>query len=343
MKVLVVKTSSLGDVIHTLPALTDATHAIPGIRFDWVVEQAFAEVPGWHPAVDRIIPVAIREWRKHPLQARKSGQWSNFKESIGTTEYQAVIDAQGLLKSAWLTRYASGRVFGLDKASAREPLAARFYDVKCAVAKGQHAVERVRQLFATALGYAYDPTHKGRYDLNFSQARQKRVVLLHGTTWPTKHWSEVAWQALAKLAIAGGYEVCLPWGNEPEKLRAKRIAESSGAQLLDRMTLTEIARLLAGSAGCVTVDTGLGHLAAAVDTPTVALFGPTNPALTACYGEHQAYLNATLDCVPCMARTCRIKPDFEKMAGTPPCLEGFSPDRVFDALLQSMSQLETAT
>jgi len=343
VKVLVVKTSSLGDVIHTLPALTDATNANPDIRFDWVVEKAFAEVPAWHPAVDRIIPVAIRQWRKHPLQARKSGEWSAFKEAIGATEYEAVIDAQGLLKSAWLTRYARGSVAGLDKSSAREPLAARFYDRKFVVAKGQHAVERIRQLFATALGYAYDQSQRGRYNLSFSEVRQKRLVLLHGTTWPTKHWSENAWQELAKLAIAKGYEVCVPWGNEPEKLRAKRITEMSGAKLLNRMTLTEIARLLAGSAGCVTVDTGLGHLAAAVDTPTIALFGPTNPELTACYGQNQVYLRSTMDCAPCMARTCRIKPDFEKMAGTPPCLEGFSPDRVFDALLQSMSQLETAT
>ena len=97
-RVLVVKTSSLGDVIHTLPALTDAVRAVPGVVFDWVVEQGFSEVPSWHPAVDRVIPVAVRRWRKHPLQALWSGEWAEFKEQVGRFQYDAVIDAQGLLK-----------------------------------------------------------------------------------------------------------------------------------------------------------------------------------------------------------------------------------------------------
>ena len=131
MRVLLIKTSSLGDVIHTLPALTDAARAIPGIRFDWVVEEGFAEIPAWHPAVDAVIPVAIRRWRKKPLQAVRSGEWSNFKRRLRETQYDLVIDAQGLLKSAWLTRYARAEVVGLDKSSAREPLAARFYQRGC--------------------------------------------------------------------------------------------------------------------------------------------------------------------------------------------------------------------
>ncbi|HIQ53746.1 MAG TPA: lipopolysaccharide heptosyltransferase I, partial [Pseudomonas pachastrellae] len=146
MRVLLIKTSSLGDVIHTLPALTDAARAIPGIRFDWVVEEGFAEIPSWHPAVDAVIPVAIRRWRKKPLQAVRSGEWGNFKRRLRETQYDLVIDAQGLLKSAWLTRYARAEVVGLDKSSAREPLAARFYQRRLAVAWGQHAVERTRQL-----------------------------------------------------------------------------------------------------------------------------------------------------------------------------------------------------
>ena len=103
MRVLLVKTSSLGDVIHTLPALTDAQRAIPGIQFDWVVEEGFAEIPAWHPAVAQVIPVAIRRWRKHPLQTLRSGEWRRFKARLRETHYDLVIDAQGLLKSAWLT------------------------------------------------------------------------------------------------------------------------------------------------------------------------------------------------------------------------------------------------
>ena len=142
MRVLVIKTSSLGDVIHALPALTDAARAIPGIRFDWVVEEGFAEIPTWHPAVDKVIPVAIRRWRKNLWQTIKSGEWRRFKQAVQSTKYDLVIDAQGLLKSAWLTRYVRAPIAGFDKDSAREPLAARFYSRRLAVARGQHAVER---------------------------------------------------------------------------------------------------------------------------------------------------------------------------------------------------------
>ena len=120
MKVLIVKTSSMGDIIHTLPAITDAMHAIPQISFDWVVEENFAEIPHWHPAVDRVIPVAIRRWRKNIIQTYRQGEWKAYKEALCNTSYDAVIDAQGLLKSALLvTRLAKGPSYGLDKHSAK--------------------------------------------------------------------------------------------------------------------------------------------------------------------------------------------------------------------------------
>lgn len=327
-RVLVVKTSSLGDVIHTLPALTDAAAVIPGIRFDWVVEESFSEVPGWHPAVDRVIAVAVRRWRKHPWQAWRSGQWQDFKRRIGTHSYDAVIDAQGLLKSAWLTRYARGPRYGLDKQSAREPLASRFYQYPIAVARGQHAVERTRQLFAAVLGYELGDG-KGRYNLSFDGRRQPVVVLLHGTTWASKHWPEDCWQALARLLADAGFRPQLPWGNDEERQRAERIAAASGAEVLSRLSLTELAKLLARAAGCVSVDTGLGHLAAAVSTPTVALFGPTNAALTGFYGEHQRFLQSSFHCSPCMERQCR----YDLLSGSyPPCFDELSPQRVFEEL-----------
>lgn len=326
MKVLVIKTSSLGDVIHTLPALTDAAEAIPAISFDWVVEQAFREVPGWHPAVDRVIEVSIRQWRQHPLRAWQTGEWQRFKQAIGRVHYDAVIDAQGLLKSAWLTRYSRGRVYGLDSDSAREPLASRFYDVQLKVARSQHAVERVRQLFARSLGYAYPKDRKGEYRLRFSGKRKNQVVLLHGTTWPTKHWAEQSWLELAGKLAGAGFEVLIPWGNEVEYQRARRIAGETSAQVLDKMSLTDIAQLLSESMGCIALDSGLGHLAAAVDTPTLALFGPTNPALTGFYGKFQASIKPALACAPCMSDSCRVEPGF---FDAPPCLREHTADKVF--------------
>ena len=224
MRVLLVKTSSLGDVIHTLPALTDAARAIPGIQFDWVVEEGFAEIPAWHPAVARVIPVAIRRWRKNLWQTLRNGEWRRFKQRLKEVDYDLVIDAQGLLKSAWLTRYVGKTpVAGLDRDSAREPLASRFYRRAYPVAWGQHAVERTRQLFAQALDYPL-PESVGDYGLDREQLADADpgapyLVFLHGTTWVTKHWPEAYWRELAERMCERGWSVRLPWGSAAERER----------------------------------------------------------------------------------------------------------------------------
>ena len=343
MRVLLVKTSSLGDVIHALPALTDAARAIPGITFDWVVEEGFAEIPTWHPAVGRVIPVAIRRWRKNIWQTIKSGEWRRFKQRLRAEKYDLVIDAQGLVKSAWLTRYVNAPVAGLDKNSAREPLASRFYQRRLAVARGQHAVERLRQLFAVALGYDL-PKGLGDYGLDVERLielpRNKPYVLfLHGTTWDTKHWPEVYWRDLALRMADKGVEVRLPWGNPAEKARAERIANGlSNAVVLPKLNLAGVARVLASASACVAVDTGLGHLAAALDVPTISLFGPTNPGLTGAYGKVQIHLASDFPCAPCLQKKCTYQPTaqdqqrFDLKSEWPLCFTRLNPERVASRL-----------
>ncbi len=344
MRVLLIKTSSLGDVIHTLPALTDAMNALPGIQFDWVVEEGFAEIPTWHPAVANVIPVAIRRWRKNLWQTVKNGEWRRFKRRLRDTRYDLVIDAQGLLKSAWLTRYVKAPVAGLDKTSAREPMAARFYDRPYAVARGQHAVERLRQLFAQALGYRV-PAGLGDYGLDRSRLLTATndapfVLFLHGTTWDTKHWPELYWRQLAERMIGQGLEVRLPWGNPAEKARAERIAVGlDNAVVLPKLNLAGVARVLASAQGCVAVDTGLGHLAAALDVPTLSLFGPTNPGLTGAYGRSQVHLAAEYPaCAPCLQKKCtyRPTPEDQRQVDTerewPMCFTRLNPERVANHL-----------
>ncbi|UUY09935.1 lipopolysaccharide heptosyltransferase I [Pseudomonas sp. J452] len=297
MRVLLIKTSSLGDVIHTLPALTDAARAIPGIQFDWVVEEGFAEIPAWHPAVAQVIPVAIRRWRKNLWRTLKNGDWRRFKTRLGETDYDLVIDAQGLLKSAWLTRYVKAPIAGLDRDSAREPIACRFYDHLYPVAKNQHALERTRQLFAQALGYQL-PAEIGDYGLDraaMADASQAPYLLfLHGTTWASKHWPEADWRALAERMAGQGWAVRLPWGNETEKARAERIvAGIDGAAVLPKLNLAGVAKVIAGATACVAVDTGLGHLAAALDVPCISLYGPTLPGRVGAYGRGQVHLCAS--------------------------------------------------
>jgi len=332
VRVLLIKTSSLGDVVHTLPALTDAQRAIPGIQFDWVVEEGFAEIPAWHPAVAQVIPVAIRRWRKNLWQTLRSGEWRRFKARLWETRYDLVIDAQGLLKSAWLTRYVKAPVAGLDRDSAREPLVSRFYDRRYAVPRDQHALERVRQLFAQALGYEL-PQGIGDYGLDRAQlatpGEEPYLLFLHGTTWPSKHWPEAYWRELAERMSAFGWAIRLPWGNAEEKARAERIAEGiAGASVLPRLNLGGVAKVVAGARACVAVDTGLGHLAAALDVPSISLYGPTLPGRVGAYGRSQVHL-------------CASGPDAGKGDRVKPCFDDLLPERVASELKALLRSAET--
>ena len=341
MRVLLVKTSSLGDLIHSFPALSDAARAIPGIRFDWLVEEAFAEVPAWHPGVLEVIPIGLRRWRRGWRKAWDSGELRGFARRLRRQRYDLVIDAQGLFKSALPAMLVHGPRAGLDRASAREPLSALLYQRRYAVAREQHAVERVRQLFAQALAYPL-PANPPDYGLRFSHAHdagRRRLVLLHGTTWPSKHWPESYWAGLARLAADAGFEVVLPWGDPDDRLRAERIIKAAAAgELLPRQGLSDLAHTLATASGVVGVDSGLAHLAAAVGTPAVTLYGPTRTELTGALGPRQLNLAAQFECAPCMQRVC----DFRGPADVEPaCFGTLPPDLVFARLLAQMEPRAT--
>ncbi|HBH6854597.1 lipopolysaccharide heptosyltransferase RfaC [Citrobacter freundii] len=294
MRVLIVKTSSMGDVLHTLPALTDAQQAIPGIQFDWVVEEGFAQIPSWHAAIDRVIPVAIRRWRKAWFSAPIKAERKVFRDAVRLQQYDAIIDAQGLVKSAALvTRLACGVKHGMDWSTAREPLASLFYNRKHHIAKQQHAVERTRELFAKSLGYA-KPQSQGDYAIAQHFVNEcnadtgQYAVFLHATTRDDKHWPEANWRELIELLNNTGIRIKLPWGAPHEEERAKRLAEGFPyVDVLPRMSLEEVARILAGAKFVVSVDTGLSHLTAALDRPNITLYGPTDPGLIGGYGKNQ--------------------------------------------------------
>ncbi len=300
MHILVVKTSSLGDIVHALPALTDAACAVPGLRCDWLVERPFAEIPAWHPSVDRVIVCDLRALRSRPLGVLFGGEWTRFRKDLRNRDYDLVIDAQGLLKSAWLGWQSRGPLCGPDAVSAREPPAAYFYGRRFSIPAhtAAHAVERARRLFASALDYTLpDLNDAPDYGLEKSgfiapDLDRPYAVLLHGTTWASKRWSTSHWRMLGRWLATQGVRVVLPWGSGSERDDALAIAQGCDGLVLPRQNLTSLAGWLAHARVVVGVDTGLMHLAAALGTPGVSLYGPTLPQLTGAMGRHQVWLRS---------------------------------------------------
>ncbi len=297
MHVLVVKTSSMGDIVHTLSALSDAVAAQPKIRFDWAVEEAYAEIPAWHPAVEKVIPVALRRWRQRPGIRLHRQQWRECKAYLGQSYYDFIIDAQGLLKSAWLTRCARGPRYGMDANSVRERLASWFYHQRLPIPKGRHAIWRLRKLFADTLEYPM-PTTPADYsiqpaDFLYSENGSPYLVFLHATSRAEKEWPVSHWHQLCKSAGEAGYGVRLPWGTNKEREQAEHIAKAHPmAEVLPHLNLRALAGVLAGARGIAAVDTGLAHLAAALGRPAVVLYGPSEPALIGTWGPGQQHLQA---------------------------------------------------
>lgn len=290
MRILLVKTSSLGDVIHNLPVVSDIRRHFPDASVDWCVEEGFAAIPRLHPAVDVVIPVAIRRWRKAPFAARTWREFATFRAQMGRQAYDAVIDTQGLLKSALIARRARGPLSGYAADSAREPLAARLYDRRFNVATGEHAVRRNRQLAAAALGYVAE----GEADYGIAAPAAAfawlptapYVVFLTATSRDDKLWPEPHWTSLGQQLQALGYCVVLPGGSPAERERAARLAAGiDGAVAAPPLAIRDLASLLAGACAAVGVDTGLSHLAVALATPTVALYVATDPGLTGVLGS----------------------------------------------------------
>ncbi len=337
MKVLLVKTSSLGDVIHALPAVTEALSKFRDLQIDWLVEEKFRDIPDRHEGVHEVIPVAIRRWRSDWISA-----WPEVKaliKRLRSTQYDRVIDSQGLLKSALITSFANGETHGYDRDSIRESVACLFYGKKHAVDKKQHAIHRQKQLLAASLGYRSNENID--CGLATPTSKKKTIMLLHGTTWPSKEWPESAWTELANLIRQDGFEVMAPSGNEQERERATRIL-GGRAGLLDRLPLGDLMSEMQRCAGAVAVDTGLGHLAPALGVPVVGLYGSTSPGLTGILGrQSQIIASAHLPCIPCRKRECQFQKPRDSSNIYPLCFEQTSPEIVWQALQLRLRSKDT--
>lgn len=290
--ILLVKTSSLGDVVHNLPVVGDIRSVYPDAAIDWVVEEAFAAIPRMHREVRNAIPVAVRRWRTQWLTRNAREEIRAFLQALRAQTYDAVIDTQGLVKSALIARAARGIRYGLDWASAREPLKF-FYERTFNVPWTLHAVERNRSLAARALGYT--ASSRVEYGIHVPAMkfpwllRERYAVLIHATSAGRKLWSEANWVEVGRHLLERGAVSVFPWGSADERSRSHRVAgQLRDAIVPPALPLSDVAALMSGAQAVIGVDTGLTHLAAALGVPTVGIYCATDPAATGIYGSPRA-------------------------------------------------------
>ena len=289
-EILFIKTSSLGDVIHHMPALSEARVRRPDARFSWVVEEAFAPLVRLHPGVDTVIPIGVRRWRRTMLNPATWQEIRGFGHELRAKRYDAIIDTQGLIRTGMIAGWALGRAHGYDGDSIKERPASWFYDVPHSVVRAQHAIKRNRTLTALALGYAMDgPPNYGLDRARLASAPSRPYgILLHATARREKQWPVENWRMVA-TALATDFELLVPFGNATEFARSERIAAGiAGVRVPEHQPLDQVARMIAGASFVVGVDTGLLHLAAALGVPLVAIFVGSSPALTGPIGKGPA-------------------------------------------------------
>jgi heptosyltransferase-1 len=287
-EILFIKTSSLGDVVHHMPAVTDARRHLPDARFTWVVEEPYAPLARLHPGIDTVIPVASRRWRSRLHRPETWAEIGRFRKALRAHHYDAVVDTQGLMRTALITKGARGVRHGYDTASIREPLASFFYDVRHQVEWRSHAIPRNRMLTGRALGY--EPTSEIDFGLDRGRIagapREPYAVLIHATARPEKEWPQGYWFSAAQALIARGLAVVLPWGADAERERSDELAAALGAgEVPERRPLDQVAALIAGASVVIGVDTGLLHVAAALGVPLVGIFVGSEPGLTGPLGS----------------------------------------------------------
>ena len=297
-RLLIVKTSSLGDIVHNLPAVTDIRNQYPDMIIDWAVEDSFADIPKLHPGVSDVIPIAFRRWRRSLYSAATWREIAACRRRLGEKHYDLVLDSQGLLKSVLIASWAKGPRHGYGWGSGRELLPALFYQHRHEVLWEQPAVVRIRKLAALALGYAEPQTPpdygiRAPADMLPAALPPRYVIGLHGTSRASKLWPVEHWIALGKDLARRDLSLLLPWGNEAERTRAQLIAASvPKVIILPRLRLSELAAVLANAIAVIGVDTGLIHLAVALDVPSVAIYTDTDPALTGVFGSRPGrYIN----------------------------------------------------
>lgn len=288
LKLLIVKTSSMGDVVHALPAVTDLRRAYPDCAVDWLVEAPFAAIPALHPGVRRVIPLAWRKWRKALGQGATWQAIGAMRRALQAERYDAVLDLQGLLKSVLWGLQARGPLLGYGFGSIREPAAALFYRRRATVAREQQAVVRNRALAAAHLGYPL-PTSTPDFGLRAPASAWlppgRYAVLIPCASRPEKLWPGADWAALGRHCAQLGWQPVLLWGSPAEQALAAGIAAECDGLVPPFLSVGDCAAVLAGAEQIVGLDTGFTHLGAAFGRPTVGIYCDHEPGLAGVTGS----------------------------------------------------------
>ena len=281
MRVLLVKLSSLGDVVHSLPAAMDLQTQRPEIQIDWVVEPAFAPLLELCPAVNRVIPCDLRKWRRQWWTVQTRQAWRSFQQDLQSKAYDAVIDLQGLSKSALISKLAklspNGKRYAManrTEGSAYEAPTRWVADVALPCEWHSHALDRARHVCAQALGYAL-PNHlqTGLQALPHPDVQARTVALVHGSSRADKAWPLAHWQTLAHTLQQQGFALALPYANDAELQTAQAVASACpSAVIWPRCDLVELTQRLAACMGVVGVDSGVSHIAVALGLSHVQIY-----------------------------------------------------------------------
>lgn len=324
-RILILKLASMGDLVHLLPALTDAKKVNPRLIFDWAVDKNFAEVASWHKAVDSIFLTNHRKWRSSPFQKKTRLEFSSFLQNLRKNPYDLIIDAQGNIKTALLSCLVKGKTVGFDRHSIPEFGAQLFYSKKISSSKSLHAILRLRELLAGALDYKM-PDTKPDYQINLEKLIPPSISIPSGyllfvpiASYSSKLWPDSSWDTLIKEAKIFNLQILIPWGNEKERQRALKFSHHPYVTVLPKLSLSEIGYLLLKAKAVVSMDTGFSHIAAALGTPCITLYGPTDPNLTGTVGENQIHITSPCSCNG--KRSC-------SQGQEPACLSNISSTRI---------------
>jgi heptosyltransferase I len=348
MKILIIKLSSIGDIIHTFPAIIDATANVENITIDWLIDDNFKDVPELlnfsANLNNNIIPISLRD-------IKKNINFNNIKNflikllNLKTAHYDLIIDAQGLLKSALIAKFIkkNSKIAGFNWGYCKESIASVFYDYKFNIEKQLHAVTRIRKLFAAALNYnIYDQEEYINFGLKqkkffkleelINKKIDNYIVFLHGTTWETKEWPIQYWQKLSELLNQNNIKIVVSFYNVKEQNLTKELAlNNPNVTVVSDLNIMQIARMLANAMAVVAVDTGFAHLAGAIGVPTIGIFGPTCTHKSKITGKASVNLQSNYHCAPCLSRVC-LEYKHKRSDIKQPCLKEITPEIVYSKL-----------